>query len=49
MWWYIVFMKSQKIEPKFENNQNPRIGLIALATDLVIEKDFISMANGLSQ
>ncbi len=29
MWWYIVFMKSQKIEPKFENNQNPRIGLIA--------------------
>ena len=43
MWWYIVFMKSQKIEPKFENNQNPRIGLIALATDLVIEKDFISV------
>ena len=36
-------MKSQKIEPKFENNQNPRIGLIALATDLVIEKDFISV------
>ena len=36
-------MKSQKIEPKFENNQNPRIGLIALATDLVIEKDFISI------
>ena len=43
MWWYIVFMKSQKIEPKFEKNQNPRIGLIALATDLVIEKDFISV------
>ena len=36
-------MKSQKIEPKFEKNQNPRIGLIALATDLVIEKDFISV------
>ncbi len=36
-------MKSLKIEPKFEITQNPRIGLIALATDLMIEKDFISV------
>ena len=36
-------MKSRKIEPRFENTQNPRIGLIALATDLMIEKDFISV------
>tara|TARA_B100000965_G_scaffold353169_1_gene328838 strand:+ start:672 stop:1418 length:747 start_codon:yes stop_codon:yes gene_type:complete len=34
-------MYSTKIDPKFNNNENPRIGLIALATDYMIEKDFI--------
>jgi|TARA_B100000900_G_scaffold396114_1_gene395132 maleate isomerase len=36
-------MNSTKIEPKFINKSNPRIGLIALATDFRIEKDFISV------
>ena len=36
-------MNSTKIEPKFINKSNPRIGLIALATDFRIEKDFIKI------
>ena len=36
-------MNSTKIEPKFSSNSNPRVGLIALATDFRIEKDFISV------
>ena len=36
-------MYSTKIDPKFNNNENPRIGLIALATDYMIEKDFINI------
>ena len=36
-------MKLNKIEPRFKRNSNPRIGLIALATDFMIEKDFISV------
>ena len=36
-------MKSNKIQPKFNNQYNPRIGLIALATDFMIEKDFIEI------
>ena len=36
-------MNSTKIEPKYTNKSNPRIGLIALATDFRIEKDFISV------
>ena len=36
-------MKLNKIEPKFVKNSNPRIGLIALATDFMIEKDFITI------
>jgi maleate isomerase len=36
-------MNSVKIEPKYSNNSNPRVGLIALATDFRIEKDFISV------
>jgi len=36
-------MHSVKIEPKYTNLSNPRIGLIALATDFTIEKDFISV------
>ena len=33
-------MKLNKIEPKFIEKHNPRIGLITLASDLRIEKDF---------
>jgi len=36
-------MKSFKIEPKYNPNTNPRIGLIALASDFMIEKDFIDV------
>ena len=36
-------MISTKIDPKFIEKSNPRIGLIALATDFRIEKDFISV------
>mgnify|MGYP000412672045 CR=1 FL=1 len=40
-------MNSTKIEPKYTNKSNPRIGLIALATDFRIEKDFISIIKDL--
>ena len=36
-------MHSVKIDPKYTNISNPRVGLIALATDFRIEKDFISI------
>jgi maleate isomerase len=36
-------MQSIKIKPKYNSNPNPRIGLIALASDFMIEKDFISV------
>ena len=36
-------MKLNKIKPQFIKNYNPRIGLIALATDFMIEKDFINV------
>ena len=36
-------MYSTKIDPKFNAIQNPKIGLIALASDYMIEKDFISV------
>ena len=36
-------MKSNKIQPQFTKKYNPRIGLIALATDFIIEKDFIKI------
>ena len=36
-------MESKKIEPKFNQSQNPKIGLIALASDYMIEKDFIKI------
>ena len=36
-------MKLNKIKPQFVKNSNPRIGLIALATDFMIEKDFINV------
>ena len=39
-------MKLTKIEPKFINNHNPRIGLITLASDFRIEKDFNNVIYG---
>jgi len=36
-------LEKQKIPPKFLKNLNPKIGLIALASDYMIEKDFISV------
>ena len=36
-------MNSTKIKPKYKSTLNPRVGLIALATDFRIEKDFISI------
>jgi len=36
-------MNSTKIEPKYNTKSNSRIGLIALATDFRIEKDFINV------
>ena len=36
-------MKPKKIEPLFVKKQNPRVGLIALATDFMIERDFIKI------
>ena len=36
-------MNSTKIDPKFISQTNPRVGLIALASDFMIEKDFINV------
>ena len=36
-------MYSIKIDPKYNKYQNPKIGLIALASDYMIEKDFIKV------
>ncbi len=33
-------MNSTKIDPKYVGKSNPRVGLIALASDFMIEKDF---------
>ena len=39
-------MKKNKIEPRFVNKGNPRIGLIALGSDFRIEKDFNNVIHG---
>ena len=39
-------MKLTKIEPKFISKNNPRVGLITLASDFRIEKDFNNVVNG---
>ena len=39
-------MKLTKLEPKFIKNRNPRIGLITLASDFRIEKDFNNIIYG---
>ena len=36
-------MDLKKIKPQFIKKSNPRIGLIALATDFMIEKDFVNI------
>ena len=36
-------MNSTKIDPKFISKSNPRVGLIALASDFMIERDFINV------
>ena len=36
-------MNSTKIEPKYIIKSNPRVGLVALASDFMIEKDFINV------
>ena len=40
-------MKSTILKPKFKKEYNPKIGLLALSTDLTIEKDFNSICNQL--
>ena len=40
-------IKSQYIKPKFKKKYNPKIGLLALTTDLTIEKDFNSICSQL--
>ena len=39
-------MKLSKINPRYISNPNPRIGLITLASDFRIEKDFNNVING---
>ena len=39
-------MKLNKIEPKYINKTNPRVGLIALGSDFRIEKDFNNVIYG---
>ena len=39
-------MKLTKIEPKFIKSHNPRVGLITLASDFRIEKDFNNVIHG---
>ena len=40
-------IKSKYIIPKFKKKYNPKVGLLALSTDLTIEKDFNSICNQL--
>ena len=41
-------MDSKKIKPQFIKKNNPRVGLIVLATDVMIEKDFLKVFNEVS-
>ena len=41
-------MNSKKIKPQFIKKSNPKIGLIVLATDAMIEKDFLKVFNNVS-
>ena len=40
-------IKTKHITPKFKKKYNPKVGLLALTTDLTIEKDFNSIFNQL--
>ena len=40
-------IKSNYIKPKFIKESNPKVGLLALSTDLTIEKDFNSICHKL--
>ena len=40
-------VKSKIIKPEFKKDYNPKVGLLALSTDLTIEKDFNSVCNKL--
>ena len=40
-------IKTNYIKPKFKKESNPKVGLLALSTDLTIEKDFNSICNKL--
>ena len=42
-----MIIKSKYIKPKFKKTYNPKVGLLALTTDLTIEKDFNSIFNQL--
>ena len=39
-------MKVTKIQPKFIEEHNPRVGLITLASDFRIAKDFNNVIHG---
>ncbi len=41
-------MDSKKIKPQFIKKTNPRVGLIVLATDVMIEKDFLKVFSSVS-
>jgi maleate isomerase len=40
-------MHSIKVEPKYNPSVNPKVGLIVLATDFMIEKDFINITKNM--
>jgi maleate isomerase len=40
-------IKSKIVKPEFKKDYNPKVGLLALSTDLTIEKDFNSVCNKL--
>ena len=40
-------IKSNYIKPKFKKKTNPKVGLVALSTDLTIESDFQSVCQKL--
>ena len=42
-----MILKSKYITPKFKQEYNPKVGLLALTTDLTIEKDFNAIFNQL--
>ena len=42
-----MIIKSNYIKPQFKKESNPRVGLLALSTDLTIEKDFNSICHKL--